>query len=47
MLFTLSELYYILDFENGLMKEFLYIKEYGMWVYKGNKDVLKKIKKIT
>ena len=47
MLFTLSELYYILDFENGLMKEFLYIKEYGMWVYKCNRDVLKKIKKIT
>lgn len=43
--FSLSELYYILDFENGLMKDFEFIKKYGMWVYLGNSEVLKKLKK--
>lgn len=31
--FTLSELYYILDFEHGLMSEFTYIETHHMWVY--------------
>lgn len=43
--FTLSELYYILDFEQGLMSEFTYIEKYHVWVYSGNREVLKKLKK--
>lgn len=43
--FTLSELYYILDFEHGLMSEFTYIEKHNVWVYSGNKEVLKKLKK--
>lgn len=43
--FTLSELYYILDFENGLMKDFTFLEEQQVWVYNGNREVLKKLKK--
>lgn len=43
--FALSELYYILDFEHGLMSEFTYIEKYHVWVYSGNREVLKKLKK--
>lgn len=43
--FTLSELYYILDFEHGLMSEFTYIEKYHVWIYSGNREVLKKLKK--
>lgn len=43
--FTLSELYYILDFENGLMKDFTYVEPHHVWVYSGNREVLKKLKK--
>lgn len=43
--FTLSELYYILDFEYGLMSEFTYIEKYHVWIYSGNREVLKKLKK--
>ncbi len=43
--FTLSELYYILDFEHGFMSEFTYIETHHMWIYSGNREVLKKIKK--
>lgn len=43
--FTLSELYYILDFEQGLMSEFIYVDSYQIWVYSGNREVLKKLKK--
>ncbi len=43
--FTLSELYYILDFEQGLMNEFTYVEQHHVWVYSGNREVLKKLKK--
>ena len=43
--FTLSELYYILDFDNGLMSEFTYVGAHHLWVYSGNREVLKKLKK--
>lgn len=44
--FSLTELYYILDFEQGLMKDFTYTNDYHYWFYTGNKEeVLKKLKK--
>lgn len=43
--YTLSELYYILDFEHGLMSDFTYVLPYQVWVYNGNREVLKKLKK--
>ncbi len=42
--FTSSELYYILDFEHGLMSDFMYLEEQNMWVYKGNQQILEKLK---
>ncbi len=43
--FTLSELYYILDFDQGLMKDFTYIESHQVWVYSGNREVLRKLQK--
>lgn len=43
--YSLTELYYILDFENGLMSEFVYLEEKQIWVYNGNREVLKKLEK--
>lgn len=43
--FTLSELYYILDFEYGLMNEFTYLESHQIWIFNGNREVLKKLKK--
>ncbi len=43
--FSLTELYYILDFENGLMADFTYLSDLNIWVYSGNREVLAKIKK--
>ena len=45
MLFSLCELYYILDFEEGFMNDFVYLQEAKFWVYRGNREVLKKLKK--
>lgn len=41
---SFNELYYLLDFENGFMCDFVYIEEKRIWVYKGNYKVLGKIK---
>ena len=43
--FSLEEMYFILDFEHGLMQDFVYHKLKNIWVYKGNREVLKKLKK--
>lgn len=45
--FSLNELYFILDFENGLMKNFSYWieKDKRIWIFDGNKEVLRKIKR--
>lgn len=43
--FSLCELYYILDFEEGLMQDFVYLQEAKFWVYRGNREVLRKLKK--
>ncbi len=42
---SLNEIYYILDFENGLLKEYTYLEENNLWVYNGNREVLKQLKK--
>ena len=44
-LFTLEELYFILDFDHGFMKDFDYIEEHQLWVYRGNKEALQVLKK--
>ncbi len=43
--FTLFELYYLLDFENGFMKEFQYLEEKQLWIYRGNREILQRLKK--
>ena len=43
--FTLSELYYLLDFENGLMTDFSFLEDLNIWVYNGNREVLQRLKK--
>lgn len=45
IVFSLSELYYIFDFEEGLMKEFTYVVTHQVWIFSGNKEVLKRLKK--
>ncbi len=42
--FSLNELYYILDFEQGLMKDFTFLEEQQVWVYTGNREILKKLR---
>ena len=41
------ELYYIFDFDTGLMKDFVWDNDKEVWLYKTNKDVLKLIKKTS
>lgn len=43
--FSLEEMYYILDFEQGLMQDFIYYEKKNVWIYKGNREVLKRLKK--
>lgn len=45
--FNLNELYYILDFEQGLMKDFTFLEEQQVWVYNGNREVLKKLRSLS
>ena len=42
--FSLKELYFILDFEMGLMQDFAFLEKKNIWVYKGNRRVLEKLK---
>lgn len=45
--FNLSELYYILDFSNGLMKDFIYNNDNNIWIYnnRNKEEILSRIKK--